>query len=47
MHVFKLGATHRLSEIYDMTELRNAADSIFDTGNTNSFFNANMLDRIA
>ena len=46
MHIFKLGATTRLNEIYNQNELRAAADSIFDPGSTNSsFFRSALLDR--
>jgi hypothetical protein len=42
MHIFKLGATHHLNEIYDLDELRRAADSVFEMS-TSSFFSIDSL----
>jgi len=45
MHIFKLGATHRLSELYDINDLRIASDNIFDTTGTTSsgYFQSELL----
>lgn len=42
MHVFKLGATHKLSEIYSLEELQRASDNVF-MPSSNSFFDMESL----
>jgi hypothetical protein len=43
MHIFKLGATAKLSDIYNHDELQRAADSVFDPGEASSFFRDQLL----
>jgi hypothetical protein len=45
MHIFKLGATARLSDVYNLEDLRTASDSIFDTSGTTAsgFFQSDAL----
>jgi hypothetical protein len=42
MHIFKLGALHRLSDFYDVEELARSSDTHFATG-TDSFFSMDGL----
>jgi len=53
MHVFKLGATTRLSEFYNLEDLQRGSAGVFDNellvasdvGSTSSFFQSGALDR--